>query len=45
MAAVHPALVGPAGMIYFLYGPIMGWNGWRTGKEIAALEKPVTPGS
>jgi hypothetical protein len=45
MAVLHPALVSASGMIYFLFGPIMGWNGWRTGKEIAALESAVTPGS
>jgi uncharacterized membrane protein len=35
----------PGGFIYFLMGPLHGWNGYRLGKAIAALEPPPAKSS
>jgi hypothetical protein len=38
LAAASPGLVSLSGMLYFLFGPLLGWNGWRTDGELRALE-------
>jgi hypothetical protein len=46
LTSVIMALVLPpafAGMIYFLMGPVHGWNGYQAGKAKAALAAPPPP--
>jgi hypothetical protein len=38
MAVLLPAAF--AGLIYFLMGPLHGWNGYKAGKAKAALAEP-----
>lgn len=37
MVLVDGSLAGWAGMIYFLIGPVQGWNGYRTGRRVERL--------
>lgn len=38
LATLLPAEPIWSGLIFFLMGPLHGWNGWRTGARIAQLE-------
>jgi hypothetical protein len=40
MAAASPRLVSWSGFLYFVTGPVLAWNGWRTEKELKALGGP-----
>ncbi|MBP8275147.1 MAG: DUF1211 domain-containing protein [Acidobacteria bacterium] len=41
-ATGHLQLTIAAGMIYFLMGPLHGWNGYATGRAVAALRKQTS---
>jgi hypothetical protein len=42
LVLVVPDIPALGGLVYFLMGPLHGWNGWRGAKAQGALRTPST---